>query len=440
MENWRSNSERGQAVVLLAVAFVVLLGFTALAVDGSIIYSDRRYAQNAADAASLAGGGDGALYLENNQVTYKAWTSCSLSSIDNARSAAVSAAIARAADNGFIIDSAIDHASGDFNGVTTTCGIDNSNPAHPEKYIDITVEITMQTQASFAHFIFSGPIQNRVKAVTRIRPREPLTLGNAIIALNPDPCSGNTNGMQFRGNLNLNVYGGGVHSNGCMDVDGGNHPNIYDGGATYVHPGDRLGNISIYDSGGNPTGQTATQIPASQIIPVDAFDLQVPDCSSHTVTANWLEGQSGLNGLYCVTGDVSINNSNTEISGEGVTLVMLGGKLTINGGMNSLTAPPPDHTGPAIPGVLIFLPKQYYGPNCGEVNQEVKINGNAMSVFTGTILAPCSDISLEGGASTFAYDGMVIGWDVNSGGNADINVIYNDNLLFSKPTHLDLYE
>jgi uncharacterized membrane protein len=48
-------SESGQAIVLLAISIVVLLGFTALAVDGGMIFSDRRHAQNAADAAALAG-------------------------------------------------------------------------------------------------------------------------------------------------------------------------------------------------------------------------------------------------------------------------------------------------------------------------------------------------------------------------------------------------
>jgi uncharacterized membrane protein len=47
------KSEKGQAIVLLVLSFVVLLGFAALAIDGSMIYSDRRTAQNAADAAAF---------------------------------------------------------------------------------------------------------------------------------------------------------------------------------------------------------------------------------------------------------------------------------------------------------------------------------------------------------------------------------------------------
>ena len=48
-------SESGQILILLAVGIVALLGFTALAIDGGAVFFDRRSAQNAADAAALAG-------------------------------------------------------------------------------------------------------------------------------------------------------------------------------------------------------------------------------------------------------------------------------------------------------------------------------------------------------------------------------------------------
>jgi len=49
------RKQSGQAVVLVAVAVVVLTAILALALDGGGIYLDRRQAQNAADAAALAG-------------------------------------------------------------------------------------------------------------------------------------------------------------------------------------------------------------------------------------------------------------------------------------------------------------------------------------------------------------------------------------------------
>lgn len=50
-----SNRERGQALVLIALAAIVLVAFVALAVDGSQTYSQRRVAQNAGDGAAVAG-------------------------------------------------------------------------------------------------------------------------------------------------------------------------------------------------------------------------------------------------------------------------------------------------------------------------------------------------------------------------------------------------
>jgi uncharacterized membrane protein len=64
------HSEKGQAAVLLALAFVALLAFAALAIDGGMVYSNRRHAQNGSDSASLAGGSAAALYMENKFVTY----------------------------------------------------------------------------------------------------------------------------------------------------------------------------------------------------------------------------------------------------------------------------------------------------------------------------------------------------------------------------------
>ena len=48
-----NNSEGGQVLAFLAICFVVLLGFAALAIDGGMVFADRRQAQNAADASSL---------------------------------------------------------------------------------------------------------------------------------------------------------------------------------------------------------------------------------------------------------------------------------------------------------------------------------------------------------------------------------------------------
>src|ERR1043166_5008772 len=55
MKTMKRSFERGQALVLIALAAIGLFAIAGLAIDGSAKYSDRRHAQNAADTAALAG-------------------------------------------------------------------------------------------------------------------------------------------------------------------------------------------------------------------------------------------------------------------------------------------------------------------------------------------------------------------------------------------------
>ena len=47
--------ESGQALVLITLAIVGLVGITGMIVDGGMTYTDRRNAQNAADSAAMSG-------------------------------------------------------------------------------------------------------------------------------------------------------------------------------------------------------------------------------------------------------------------------------------------------------------------------------------------------------------------------------------------------
>ena len=49
------KSEKGQALILVTFGIIVLIGFTALAIDGGRAFEEKRHAQNAADTAALAG-------------------------------------------------------------------------------------------------------------------------------------------------------------------------------------------------------------------------------------------------------------------------------------------------------------------------------------------------------------------------------------------------
>jgi uncharacterized membrane protein len=55
MITFKRLSQKGQSLVIFAVALAGLLALLALVIDGGLIYSHRRTAQTAADAAALAG-------------------------------------------------------------------------------------------------------------------------------------------------------------------------------------------------------------------------------------------------------------------------------------------------------------------------------------------------------------------------------------------------
>ena len=427
------------------LALVVLLGFTALAIDGSVVYSDRRYAQNAADAASLAGGGEAALELENAGIRANSW-SCLQLAINKGEALA----IYRAGSNDFAIDDDIT----DDHGVDAYCGVETVG-SFQRDYLDVEVSIIMDSQPAYAQIVNRNQLRNTVKAVTRVYPRHSLAWGNAIVSLNPDTsnCNPPANGMYMGGTATLTATGGGLWSNGCMNRAGTADVTVVGAGAMYFDSANNSGLDGIVFV---PPGTTPTQLSnPDDILSLSLFDIDVPiECgdSNYQYTANELidEGHNtGLNGLYCVTGNVSINNANEVISGTETTIVMLGGRFQINGPdadpgdpHNSLTAPGSDYQGPAIPGVLIYMPTEIYGPDpsdCGDVNQELKINGNAVSDFTGSIIAPCSDIQLEGSDNSNVYNSQVIGWDIQTLGTGSLNVFYDDSLNYSVPTKLGLH-
>jgi len=437
-------SEKGQAAVLLALAFVALLAFAALAIDGGMVYSNRRHAQNGSDAASLAGGSAAALYMENKYVTYGSFD-CSdprvIAAQNNTTNGAKVVAISRAASN----DYTIDQDQSDKNGVATDCVDDADNGSWIEKYLDISAMITADTQTTFAHFIFSGPLRNTVEAVTRVRPRTPLAFGNAIVAIGPD-CG--TGGIEFDGSNVVRVTGGGIFSNSCIDTRGSVSVNVYGGyDISCVQP-------SCYtDHGGSgtvsPNPEEDTGIP----LPPDSYAVPIPDCSGIPNRGNY-DGDGHLewghygniritngdhtmdSGVYCVDGDVTINGG--TLAGSSVTFYLTSGDFHTSGNATtSLVAPPsrscgaPCGTRRAIPGVLVYLAPGNTG--------EATLLGTGDSEFLGLIYVPDGTIEAGGSSSELAeIHAQLIGKNVKVHGNTTVDINFDDQLNYQIPAKLEL--
>jgi hypothetical protein len=404
-------SEKGQAIVYLAIGFIVFLGFVALAIDGGMVLADRRHDQNAADSSSLAGGAAAGLHIQSNQnYTCDDPYSCDSVALNNA----VEKAQARALANSFDIGTNL----ANHNGVTAVCyGSD-----YDDAYIDVTVDISSTTPSNFLQLIFPQALHNEVEAVTRVDPGGPIMFGNAIVALNDEYCSDpGSQGVIMGGSGSVNVSGGSIFSNGCMRDNGGVTVTITNGLALATD----LTHITFDNWDPDPT----TSPPDSAVKPED-YVIPTPDCTDHWVSS-LPKLPNKLSGLYCISANLTIN-AGDQIEGTNVTIYVPTGKFTINGTPYvNITAPTSNAFSPAIQGVLIYLP-----PTNSNL---VKLNGDEGSEFGGLIIAPGSTVQLNGNGENL-YVGQVIGYNVDITGNANFYLDYDGCRGYIKPPEFGLYK
>jgi hypothetical protein len=447
-KNTPRSSEHGQALILIVLAMVVFLGITALAIDGGMIYSDRRHAQNASDASSLAGGGIAAMSLENSWVTYNNWN-CGDQKINAAIQAAQQAAITRATKNEFTIDTNID----DKHGVSVTCN-NVFNGTWRDKYLNVQTYITHDTKVSFAQFVFGGPLKTTVEAVTRIRPRMAMAFGNAIVGLREtcDSHGGNAGGVYFDGTANVSVTGGGIFSNACMVASGSVDVNVYGGyDITCVGSG-------CLSTNGSPTvvahdgGQI---IQGTQHLPENSYDIPAPDCNAAGMADHGQHKGGGtispgryseieINnskddltmqpGLYCVG---SFKATGGKLTGSGVTIYVTSGDFDTSGNAEIVLSSPParncSYCPPAIPGTLIYLAKGNTG--------NVTLLGNENSDYLGVVYAPNGQIDAGGTSALIsAIHAQLVGDTVKVHGNTDIVINFDGDMNFQIPAMLELFK
>jgi hypothetical protein len=160
------------------------------------------------------------------------------------------------------------------------------------------------------------------------------------------------------------------------------------------------------------------------------FDRSFPDS---TLSAGVLKLESGI---YCLNAGISFSAQwtvTTDLDGngvfdrsdganEGVLLYVPNGAVTFNGGtdvhigaMNNTDVPE------TYRGYLLYLPPTNDSP--------VKIAGNNGSTFIGTILAPSSLITLEGGSATDSLnlECQIIGYSDRITGGGYLNISYYED-------------
>ncbi len=407
-----NNSEKGQAIVYLVLGLVVFLGFVALAIDGGMALADRRNEQNAADAASLAGGAAAALHVQNNinDVCKTKWYCDEYTIGGNAVNSAYNKAKIRAGTNNFNIN--YDTSSISPNSVHVDCGGDSWTNAA----ITVTVDISATTPSNFMQLIFPKPLHNEVVGVTSVDPGGPLFFQDAIVALNPVNCQGQI-GVSFHGTGDIIISGGGVFSNGCVRADGAA---VVKGDTNFKTEGTDL----KYDK----TKDQLSPLPVttSKQVPAYAYDVEPPNCP--TDPAQWYDDNSlpkTMSGLYCVNGNLNFKKG--PYVGNDVTIYLKDGGVSIDGKESvtlhaaSGTSHPPD----AIPGIVFYLPPTNHSA--------IILNGTSTVVITGVVYAPGADIKLTGTNGVTAFTStQFIGWNVEVGGTQQTIINYNgcDGYIF----------
>lgn len=444
----KKNPESGQALILLVMAVVGLLGFTSLAIDGGMIYSDRRIAQNAADAAALAGASAAGELLKGQ--SYDSW-SCPDGDAEQA-------AYKNALDNDFVISKVDepDMASAE-NAVAATC-----YPA--SHYIDVHVKTTIQTQTAFAHFVFKGILKNTVEAVARVYGPLPVAGDKALLALDTDCKMPLDGGIDFAGDLTVTVRGGSVHSNCDLTTRGSKGTvDVLTGTITYNQ------DYGIYkDNGGmniTPTVQGSYDVIDVTLDPPDCSD---PDVKSNDQTGSDISGSATIKqglytnisvensgeklimepGLYCIYGNFKATGG--ELVGDGVTLYFPETAGTFNTQGNAtvtLRAPQPplcekDYPTtpggckPAIGGLLI-----YYEPGGKPSSPDIKLGGTSASEYEGMIYAPNTAVNIGGSsdASTITYGISVVAFHITIYGTTNIDIKYDASKMPLYPAWIQVY-
>lgn len=455
MKQRKSNSERGQALILIVFAIIGLVGLTALTVDGGLAYSDRRRAQNAADTAAFAAGRS---FIKADIVDWKG------SGLDIA-------ALNGYTDTDATATSSSSRANVEIYQCTdadATCG-EYADEAieNPDEYIQVLITSTINTY--FGRVIGVNQLTNKVNSVVHARPGQPdpLSYGDALSSFMPGCTGWPKDPLKMNGGSEVHITGSGVFVNSnCTDPisDGVNY--IFDspGGICVVGA---LTNPNDYETTPNkPQGSCGTQKPLPPPIDptCDFIDNDTQDPAEMgsingsglmwTATPGYFNGDfpppsvAGRlfldKGLYCIEGGDFKSNSGMVITSdwndngvfeyisEGVLIRVETRGISLNGGSTLDLHAISDPSVPlAWQNLLFYLPP-------GNTST-VKINGNSTSVLTGTILATSSHVELAGSAG-MEVNSQVLGYSLEFVGGAamDLNYDQSQNMIFMSPPAIEL--
>jgi hypothetical protein len=413
--------QSGQAIILIVFAIIGLLGMTALTVDGSNAYSDRRHAQNAADTAVLA--------AARAKIREEDWRGAALQ-LANANSYM---------DTDHTENSSSPHVNVEvYLCSEVDCNITPKPGDTLQDYIQVKITSTIKTY--FGGVIGVWQVTNKVNSIARVKSGsyQPQGNGNAIYSLNETECKA----VEYQGAANVTLIGAGIHSNSdssCAFFNQSQSTN------------NKLTAPCIQTYGGiQATGSVDVpqecMLTGQQVLPPPVLPDPPPSCGTKQATinpttkvmspGNWSGAFPGNAtflepGLYCVkAGQQGFKLSGSDsLSGVDVTIYMETGNVDFVGQVEVNIDAPGIGTG-EYPGLLIYLPPSN--------DKSVSIGGGGTSSIIGTILAPSSECKMAGGGSQDGMQTQLICDMVKLTGNSDTTIVYNPDVIYTPWVHPQL--
>ncbi len=430
------HREEGQAIVLVALAMVAMLGMLALAVDGGVAYAMRRQMQNASDSGSLGG----AQVLLNR-----------LGDLSAATEQAVLAAV---------------HSNAEQNGVADSNGIPgdgiNDNiqaffvdqfdnplaaPLGSNGFVpDAARGVQVATSGSFVSFFagLAGHDSLGVGATAAAR-YESVVVPFGLLVLHPSECGA----MYVHGQGDFSVTNGGVHVNSACTSG-----QLYTGKTSTT--ADSLSVVGSYEiQGGNAT-VTPTPDTGTDPVPDPLANLSDPGWGFPTQHGTPATPQLlDISGPIAVALDPGIYWGGVRIRGQANVdfrpgpYVFAGGGLEISGQgdvtgngvffFNTVDPMNPNGDGAfgdfycAGVGDIEFTPmgsgtyKNLLYFQDRNNTQNVYIAGNCLGGLTGTIYTPNAMIDIAGNGNTEA---QFITETIEVRGNGWMDILYDGDRFY----------
>ncbi|MBN1964839.1 MAG: Tad domain-containing protein [Anaerolineae bacterium] len=449
----REKGESGQAIILFALAMVGIVAVVAVALDGGMLYWNQRRAQNAADAAVIAG--TSALVTESLSDSYICGVTSDQSILDQVHLYAglndVPNPAAGNVEAYYLIEDGegnrIDMPNPAVNGPWQV-GYNGTVPC--AELVGLHVRIWYPQQTFISGIIGIEQTRVMVDAYATWDHRNWCT-DFAMFSTDTDSNQGNLSSI----GAGTTITNGGIHSNGGIHLGGGGQ-NIYLEPGRPIEYGD--GSDANFDcdkivGGPDPdaedcgiTGTDPYPLPddffyrfedfapggfiweeaGAAGIPRFYFGSGDPDVGVEDVRVSATQGSGLVDGLYVVEGDVDLQNVDrwfNEADGPWRVTIVARGEVKISGGMISQV--------PAVRGIFIFTLSD--DMNNGAVN----ITGDDNS-WMGLIAAPNGFVNIHG-ANNNDVSGMIIGRQINVSGS-DININHRPEFCPPNPPRILLVQ